>query len=280
MKDSTFSFRGFNIQGFAFQEKARNISRGWKIAYELAKKDLKSRYLGSYLGFMWAFIQPLINILIFWFVFQIGFKSAPIDKFPFILWLVTGMIPWFFFSDSLLGGTNSVLDHAYLVKKVVFQVSIIPVIRIMAALFIHLFFIAFLILLFWVYGYQPNPYNLQILYYSVAMVILVLALSLITSSLIIFFRDFGQIVAMLLQFGFWLTPIMWSFKMLPAKYIVFFKLNPVYYLVEGYRDSFIYHQWFWEHLNLTLGFWLITLTLFVIGVQLFRKLKPHFADVL
>ena len=202
------------------------------------------------------------------------------DNFPFILWLITGIIPWFFFSDSISSATNSIMENSYLVKKVVFRVSVLPIIKILSALIIHLFFIMFIFLMFLIYNYMPNIYNLQVIYYLFATIVLVLGLSWITSSLVIFLRDIGQIVAMVLQFGFWLTPIFWSFKMVPEQYHFIFKLNPVYYIVEGYRNSFIYNIWFWEYPNLTVYFWIETLALFAIGALLFRRLRPHFADVL
>lgn len=251
-----------------------------KLIWELTKKDFKSRYLGSYLGIIWAFIQPTITIIIFWFVFQVGFKSTPVDNFPFILWLISGMIPWFFFSDSLSNATNSVLESSYLVKKVVFRVSVLPIIKILSALMIHIFFILFLLIMFAVYGYKPNIYNIQVIYYLFATIILVIGLSWITSALVIFLRDIGQVVAMLLQFGFWLTPIFWSLNLVPEKYHGLIKLNPMFYIIEGYRDTFIYHKWFWQHLYLTAYFWLVTLILFSIGAILFKRLRPHFADVL
>lgn len=126
------------------------------LILELTRKDFKARYLGSYLGIMWAFVQPTITIFIFWFVFEVGFKSMPVDNFPFSLWLISGMLPWFFISESISGATNSIIENSYLVKKVVFRVSILPIIKTLSALFIHAFFIVFLIVMFWVYGYKPT----------------------------------------------------------------------------------------------------------------------------
>ena len=82
------------------------------LLWDLTKKDLKQRYLGSYLGVLWAFIQPTITVFIFWFVFQVGFKSMPVYNFPFILWLVCGMFPWFFFTDAWGSATNSIVAPA------------------------------------------------------------------------------------------------------------------------------------------------------------------------
>jgi ABC-type polysaccharide/polyol phosphate export permease len=183
-------------------------SRG--LVLSLTIRDIRARYLGSYLNFVWAFVQPTVTILILWFVFEVGFKSQPVERYPFILWLIAGIIPWFFFAESIGNATNSILEYSYLVKKVVFKVSVIPIIKILSALFIHLFFIGILFLFFLLYGYKPKWSNLQLIYYLFAMMVLITGLSWITSSLIIFVRDVGQVVTMVLQFGFWMTPILWK----------------------------------------------------------------------
>ncbi|MNI54631.1 Teichoic acid translocation permease protein TagG [compost metagenome] len=118
------------------------------------------------------------------------------------------------------------------------------------------------------------------IYYTICAFCLVISLSLITSSLIVFFKDFGQIISIALQFGMWLTPILWHYTMLPRTYQWILKINPVYYIVEGYRDSLIGGVWFWERYNQTVYFWAITGILFLAGIIIMRKLKPHFADVL
>jgi ABC-type polysaccharide/polyol phosphate export permease len=251
-----------------------------RLIITLAKNDFKKKYIGSYLGATWAFVQPTISILIFWFVFQVGFKATPVDNFPFILWLATAMIPWNFFADSVQTSSNSIIEHSYLVKKMVFRVSVLPIVKIYSALFVHLFFLIFLVILFLIYGYTPTIYLLQLPYYLGAMILLILGLSWITSALAVFLRDVGQVISMLVQFGFWLTPIFYSLKIIPEKYIFIMKLNPMYYIVEGYRETFIYHKWFWEHAYQTTSFWLITVVLMTMGVILFKKLRPHFADVL
>lgn len=261
----------------SFMKDIKNIQ---KFIWEFSIRDFKTRYLGSFLGVLWAFIQPTIQIIIYWFVFQIGFKAVPVDNFPFILWLVSAMVPWFFIADSIQNATNSIADNSYLVKKVVFRVSILPVAKIYSALYIHLFFLLFMVGMFALYGYLPSIYNLQAIYYLGAAVLLVLGISWITASLIIFLKDIGQIVAMILQFGFWLTPIFYSLDIVPSRYQFLFKLNPFYYIVEGYRNSFVYYKWFWEQPNQTFYYWIVTLFVLAAGAFVFKKLRPHFADVL
>ncbi len=256
------------------------IFQNRRLLLELTKNDFKQKYVGNMLGIFWAFIQPTITILIFWFVFQVGFKAQPVENVPFILWLVAGIIPWFYFSEALQNGTNSIIANSFLVKKVVFRVSLLPIVPILAALTVHLFFILMMFGMYIVYGYMPSVYWLQVFYYLFAASVLVLGISWITSSVVIFFKDMGQLVSMMLQFGFWLTPIFWNISTVPEKYRWILKLNPMFYIVEGYRNSMIYHKWFWEDLGMSIYFWSITGMIFVLGAWTFRKLRPHFADVL
>jgi lipopolysaccharide transport system permease protein/teichoic acid transport system permease protein len=248
---------------------------------ELAKRDFKAKYLGSYLGIVWAFVHPTIYICILWFVFQVGFKSKPSGDTPFVIWMLCGIIPWFFFSECLASAANSIVDNAYLLKKINFNIALLPIVKILSSLILHGFFLLSIVLMLLLYRLPFTWHVFQVLYYLFAMLVLLLGVSWLTSSITVFLRDMGQIVAMVTQFLFWLTPIFWSAKILPAKYLNLIKLNPVYYLVEGYRDSFITHVWFWQaHPGLTLYYWTFTGTLFVLGAVVFRRLRPHFADVL
>jgi ABC-type polysaccharide/polyol phosphate export permease len=255
----------------------------WTICllnYNLSKKDFQAKYLGSYLGILWAFIHPTITILIFWFVFQVGFKSKPIEDVPFILWLMAGIVTWFFIADGISNATNSIIENSFLVKKVVFQVFILPLIKLVSALKIHFFFLIVTIVMFWMYGYNFSIYYFQIVYYLWATIILVMGFTWLTSSLVVFLKDINQLVAMIIQFGFWITPIFWSIQTIPAKYQFIIKLNPIFYIVNGYRETFITHEWFWVNYYQSIYFWVIALGMLSVGILVFKRLRPHFADVL
>ena len=251
-----------------------------RLLIDLTKNDFKQKYAGNLLGVLWAVIQPTAMIAIFWFIFQVGFKSQPIDNFPFILWLVVGMFPWFYFAEGLSAGTNAILGNSFLVKKILFRVSLLPVIPLLSAAIIHIFFIFFMFAMFFYYGYRPEIYWIQIPYYFFATSMLLVGLSWITSSIVVFFKDMGQFIAVVIQFGFWLTPVIWNIRTIPERYHWLINLNPMAYIVDGYRNSMIYHKWFWENIDLTLYFWTFTMVVFIIGGLTFKKLKPHFADVL
>lgn len=255
-----------------------------RMIYKLAKNDFRTKFAGSYLGIIWAFIQPIVTVLVYWFVFEVGFRADQGSlTVPFVLYLVAGIVPWFFFQDALVGGTNSLLEYSYLVKKVVFNISVLPVVKLISALFVHLFFVAFIAVLYCCYGKWPDLYYLQLIYYSGGLFLLVLGLSYATCAVVIFFRDLSQMINIALQIGVWLTPIMWIAEDMLAAYPMIFrilKLNPVYYVVTGYRDAFINKNWFWERPLWTLYFWCFTAGAFLFGSWVFKKLKIHFADVL
>lgn len=265
-----------------YMEFPKEIWGSRKLILQLSKNDFKTKFAGSYLGIIWAFIQPVVTVLVYWFVFQQGLRSGGVANVPFVLWLIAGLVPWFFFSDALNGGTNALLEYQYLVKKVVFQINILPVVKVLSALYVHIFFVLFSLVLYACYGLFPDIYYLQIIYYSFCMFIFVLGISYFTSAVVGFFRDLSQIIGIVLQVGVWMTPIMWNIDTmgLPEWLKKIFELNPMYYIVSGYRDSLINKVWFWEQANLSIYFWVLTIFFFAGGTLVFKKLKIHFADVL
>ncbi len=258
----------------------KNIFWSKKTLLKLALNDFKSRYTGSAFGSIWAFIQPVSTILIFWFVFEIGLRSTGVENVPFILWLMSGLIPWFFFSESWNGVTNVYAEYSYLVKKVVFKIDILPIVKIISALIVHVFFIAFMLLVFAIYGFYPNFNMLGIIYYMGCMVFLVIGLGFITASVAPFFKDLMPIMGIILQMGMWATPIMWNVSMIGADLMWIFKLNPMYYIVTGYRNSMLGDVVTPVTLQDTAYFWFVSIIILFLGMTLFRKLKTHFADVL
>lgn len=256
-----------------------------RLIWKLAKNDFRKRYAGSYMGAVWALVQPVVTVVMYWIVFEKVFGgSGPRGdngvEVPFVLFLTAGLVPWFYFTEALTNGTNALLEYNYLVKKVVFKISILPIIKIIAATFIHAFFVLILLIVACGYGYYPNIYTLQIIYYSACLFIFVLALSYSTCALVVFFRDLTQIINIALQIGMWVTPIMWNIHGFDNAWVVLLKLNPLVYIVGGYRSAVYEHSWFWEDFYSTMYFWIVTVVLFGVGALIFKRLKVHFADVL
>lgn len=253
------------------------------LIWKLAKNDFKKRYAGSYMGAVWAMIQPVVTVAMYYIVFD-KIMGNGMDRgtgdVPFVLFLTAGLVPWFYFSEALNNGTNAMLEYHYLVKKVVFKISILPIIKIIAATFIHVFFVCVLLVVAAVYGYYPTVYTLQIFYYSACLFIFVLALCYTTCAIVVFFRDLAQIINIALQIGMWATPILWDISRLDGGWITVLKLNPLVYIVNGYRSAICERQWFYQDFFSTMYFWIVTVVLFGIGAAVFKRLKVHFADVL
>jgi len=225
-------------------------------------------------------IEPLTFLVVIWFVFTYGFRSAPHGDTPYFLWLTSGLIPWFFIANALNAGTNAIISNSFLVKKVSFRVSILPLVQIGSALILHIALVVFIMIMFLLYGYKPSIYWLQLPYFTLCAVALLLGLSWMTSAIRVFVKDIGNIIAVILQIGFWATPIFWNISMIPEKYQWILKLNPAYYIIQGYRNSFINHIWFWEMPKVTLYYLCLTGVVFIIGTIVFKRLRPHFGDVL
>ena len=268
-----------------------SAARTARLVLRLAKNDFKAKFAGSYLGLVWTFLQPVVMILVYWFVFEKGLPSTGVRTkagitVPFVLWLTAGMVPWFYFSEAFSSGTNTLLEYSYLVKKVVFQIDVLPFVKVISAGVVHVILLTIMLLLYCAYGFWPDAYTLQVFYYSFAMVLLVLGAVYLTCSIAVFFRDMTQLVGIFLQVWVWVTPIMWNLDgmveagSIPLFLARVFKLNPFYYIVTGYRQALIYKAAFWESPGLTLYFWAFVALQFLIGWKVFHRLKPHFADVL
>ena len=252
-----------------------------KLLFKLAINDCKARFSSSLLGAIWTVLQPLVNMLVIWLVFQVGFKSSNLaDDTPFIVWYMPAFLVWNFFSEATSQGTNSLLEYSYLVKKVNFNVEIIPAIKVMSSALIHLFFIAFIMFVNLCYGLFPTVYYLQVIYYFFCAFMLALALSWLFGAITPFVTDVANLVAIIIQVGFWVTPIFWDPSNMTEISAFILKLNPMYYVCMGYRDTFIYGKMFWEHQVLTVYFWIVVVVIMLLGIRVFQKSRPQFDDVL
>lgn len=252
------------------------------LIWKLARNDFKKRYAGSYLGAVWAMVQPVVTVAMYYVVFDVimGTGNAMVPDKPYVLFLTAGLVPWFYFNEALNNGTNALLEYNYLVKKVVFKISVLPIIKIIAATFIHVFFVLVMLVIAAIYGYYPTIYMIQLVYYSLCLFIFVLGLCYSTCAIMVFFKDIGQIISILLQIGMWATPILWDVNTLSPTVQMIVKINPLVYIVNGYRTAIFEKTWFWQDFYSTMYFWIVTVVVFGVGALVFKRLKVHFSDVL
>jgi lipopolysaccharide transport system permease protein/teichoic acid transport system permease protein len=251
-----------------------------RLIVSMAVREVRAQYVGSSIGLLWTVVHPIVMITVFWFVFSVGFKARPISDVPFVVWLTAGLAPWYVFSEIISGSTNIIVAHSHLVKKTLFSPQILPIVKILSSLVTHVVFLVVLFVLLLSQQMSFSIYYFQGLYYLFCLLALALGLSWALSALNVFLRDIAQLVTVVLQVGFWVTPIFWDINMMSPDIQCYLKYNPVYYIIQGYRESFITFQPFWSHPYYTLYFWCITITILVCGALVFRKLKNQFADVL
>ena len=258
------------------------IFRSRRLILDLTEREFRGRYLGTSFGLIWAFIHPSVLTLIYWAIFKYFIKGAgPRDGMPFLAWLLSGLVPWFICADVLSVGSSVVTDNRFLVKKVVFRVSLLPVVRLLSLLPVHLFFIVVIAGIDWGQGFHPTWYTLQVFYYLSALMLAGLGWTWLIAALTPFLKDLGQVVAVLLQVMFFWSPLIWSIDMVSdphSRWLAY--LNPLYYIIQGYRESLVTHVPFWHHPLLGAYFWTLTLGLLLAGGIVFARLRSHFADVL
>lgn len=243
-------------------------------------RTIQSRYIGTFGGLSWVVLQPLLMIGVYWFVFSVGFRVEPPGGIPFIVVFLCGLLPWTIFSETLTANTHTISAHASLIKKMPFPSEILPLMNLVVSLIGHAVMILILLLLLGWIRLPFSFYNFQFFYYLAALFTFTLGLSWFVAALQVFYKDLGQMVAVLLPLWFWATPIVWFSDMLPEKYTFWIRLNPLHYIVDGYKASFLYHRAFWENPLEAVYFWSLSFLLFVLGAAFFKKMKPQFAEVL
>jgi ABC-type polysaccharide/polyol phosphate export permease len=272
---SHFMFHLDRLVAFVFK-----LYRYRGVIWVMAKHDLAARYVGTIGGPFWAIFHPLATVVVYWAVFSLGFKATGPSGMPFVVYFVCGLVPWLLFNNTIIANVSAVTARPHLVKKIVFPTEVLPIVNLVSEAFTHVAMLVILLGVISYYGYKPSPYFLQTAYYFFALCFFVVGLSWILSSLQVFHRDIGQGMTMLLNFWFWLTPIVWTNEMVPEEYRWALQLNPVAYVVEGYRQSLLHQQAAWTNLNAGVCYWLTAAVVLIVGAYVFRRLKPEFADVL
>lgn len=258
----------------------KDIFASRSLIWELAKRDYKQQNQGSYLGVVWNILQPLLFVGVLYLIFTLGFKRGVESETPFGLYLVSGIVCWLYFVANLSSMSKVINSYSFLVKKVDFRLSILPIVKLISSLMPHLVLTGFAISTAIYQGWTPSWHLLQLPYYMGCMMLLLLGIGWLTASTCLFIKDVANVVAVITQFGFWLTPIFWHIEHMPERIQWVLKANPVYYLVTGYRDSILSTRWVWERPYETILFWAVTLFFVCVGAIVFKKLRPHFAEVI
>lgn len=254
------------------------------LIQRLSVFEVKSANSNNYLGLLWELIKPMILISIYAFVFGVGIRGGRSigDDIDFLPWLLAGIGIWFFFNPGLTSGTSSVFKKAELISKMNFPMSVIPTYIIMSKLYSHLFLVVVVFLILQFLGFSPTIYLIQIPYYTFAALAILVAICLVTSTLATIARDVHMFISSTTRILLYLSPILWdpeSAKQIPDVVVTIMKLNPVYYLVEGYRHALLGQSWYFlEHPQYTLYFWFLVIVLMMFGSMLHLKFRSRFVE--
>lgn len=249
--------------------------------------EIKSQNRNNYLGTTWEIINPSIQLLIYWFVFGTIRSRAPIEMsgelIQFFPWLLAGFFVWTFAYQSIIQGSKSIYTRLRMLSKMNFPMSVIPNIAIFSNLYIHLVLMVLVSILLQLIGYPLSVYYLQFVYFIISAVSLVFAVSLITSTLSTIIRDFHMFLNSILRMFLYVSGVLWPITLLEKYPLVMrlAQLNPLYYLIEGYRSALLGIEWYFiVHWQYTLYFWTLVFILLIIGSVLHVKFRKHFIDYL
>lgn len=248
----------------------------------LAKSDIIKTYSGAALGWFWAIVKPTITILVFWFAFSVGLRMTDdVGEFPFVLWMLAGIVPWFYMSEMITQGAGAIRKYRFLVTKMKFPVSTIPTFTAISKLSVHLILLLIVVAIFLLFGHFPTIYYLQLPIYMFLMVFFFTCWSLFSSMLSSISKDFLQLVKSITTAVFWMSGIMWDVNTIENEVIQTILLfNPVTFFATGYRNVLVYETWIWEQ-PLAFGCFAIMLVLMFIGaVWSYKKLIREIPDVL
>lgn len=260
------------------------LSENWnnrQRMLRLASYELKSQNYGTMFGSLWNFLNPALQIFTYWFVFAIGLRQeAPKEGVPYIIWMIAGLIPWFFISTTLQTSTNSIYSYAGILKRMKFPLAIVPVKTVFAQFFAHLLAMLVVFVVMICAGVSFTIKNLQLVYFMFCSICFLVAFSLMFSAVTVLFKDFQKILGSIIRLLFYITPIVWNTDSLPENLKNVLKLNPLYYLVEGYRESLISPYGLWHHKEEMCYFWIVTIILFLFGCKVHVKFRRQFIDLL
>jgi ABC-type polysaccharide/polyol phosphate export permease len=249
------------------------------LLFYFLKKDIKARYAGSGLGLLWTVLVPLLQIVLFWFVFSAVMRSRPYanTQVPYLYFLLSSFFFWLAFVEGLGRSSTAIIENAEIVKKVSFPNVLLPVTVTTSSYLLNM--IGFLLFIV-VYAFTAalSPVVLLVVPILFLQFVFSLGLGMLLSALLPYLRDIGQILGYVLQGIFFLSPIIYSLESIPEKLRIIFYLNPITYFASSYHSVILLGK---APPPFHLGvMFVLSAASFICGVSAFRKLKDGFADVL
>lgn len=244
------------------------------------KKDIRGKYKGSFLGILWSFINPLLQVVVYWIVFPYLMGRGAMDGENYLIYLITGLIPWTFFMSVVSQGTNCIKANAGIINKVYFPREILPISMVASGL-INFFISCIIIVVFLIGSGVGISYHIFLVpVIAIVEATLALGIVFILCAVNVYVQDVENIVQFILNMLMYGTPIIYQLKQFNSAGILYklIEWNPMTTIINSYRDVFMYHQWVnWKNLGLV---FILALIILMFGYQVFRKLEKGFAEQL
>lgn len=239
------------------------------------KKEIRGKYKGSWLGVIWTFLNPLLMLAVYAFVFPYILR---VKTDNYTIFMIVALIPWNFFTTAIQQGTGCVIANGNILKKVYFPREIIPISVATSQLvnFLITCIIMFIFIIFSRVGFSVHALLFPLL--IIVQYILTLALIFLLSALTVFANDIDHFVSIALMLGFYATPVVYQASMLPQKFQWAMKINPMAVLVESYRAIFYYHKM--PDVGLLVAWGIISIVLLIVNYLIFKKLEKSFVEEL
>ena len=268
----------WNPMSTVFAEVYENTVRVWRLTlYEKRAKNSESK-----IGNLWEILNPILNILVYWFVFSVGLRtSAPHNAaYPYVTWLVCGLMPWMTISNAMSQSTICYLSAPSIITTCNVPLSLFPLKNVMHAMINHLFTLAVMLLMVFLYGIAPTWYMLEIVYYTAAMALFLFGFALVTSTISVFFNDIQKLLPPTLRLLMYASCVVLDISAFPAEVQQILRLNPLVHLVEGFRICMLDGKGILTVPESFCSFWIVTIGLLVAGSVMHVRLRERFIDAL
>ncbi len=263
--------------GMAFREIIQNRSR----IVRLAVFENSAQNRDTFLGVLWNILNPALQIFVYWFVFSVGMKMKTLDgDIPYVVWLTSGILPWMAISQTMNSGTASFYANAQTLKSIRMPLTMIPVKAVVISGINHLWTMAALVPFIFLCGVRPRLHTLFLPYYMLCGAVFLIGFALAASAINAVFRDFQKMLGPVIRLLMYVSSVVWPIDRLSDKMRFILKLNPLTYIIEGYRDCLLYHDGLFLHWRRTGLFWACTLLLWIIGARLHYRLRKQFIDLI
>ena len=253
----------------------KNLYNYRELLKTSVKKEVRSKYKNSFLGVVWSFLNPLLQIVVYAIIFSLILKNKQEN---YAIFLCCGIIPWTFFSSAINKSAFTIIENGNIIKKVYFPREIIPI-SVVVAEAINFLISTIIILGFVIIG--GIGITKYLLFYPIILItqyLVIISIAFVVSSICVYFRDLQHFIGIILQLLFYATPIIYSQDNIPSEYQWILEINPMTYIINAYRDIFYYQKAF-EILPLIILLFIGIVTSYV-GYKIFYKLQKGFAEQL